>query len=94
MNFWDVHGCWFIFFLLLCPRLTMLLMGVCFMSWAYPVWFWIGWLLTPRLVIAIIATSFYWENNPILVILSWLLAFGGVVETKRETKYVTRKVRR
>ena len=31
MNFWDIHGCCFIIFMFLFPRLTMLIMGICFM---------------------------------------------------------------
>ena len=93
MNFWDMHSGWYIFFLLLCPRLTMLVMSVCFAPYAYPILFWLGWLFTPRLVIAILATTFYFNTNPILCILAWMLAFGSIKETQKETEYVSRKVK-
>lgn len=75
MNFWDVHGCWFIFFMFIFPRLTMFFMGICTMGFSYPILFWVGWGLTPRLVVAILATSFYWESNPILCIFAWIYCF-------------------
>ena len=75
MDFWSVHGVWFIVFMFLFPRLTMLFMGICFMPFAHPVLFFFGWLLTPRLVIAILATSVYWDTNPVLCVLAWMNAF-------------------
>lgn len=78
MDFFAVHEHWFVFLacLALFPRLTMLLTGVCFMGWSYPVWFWIGWLLTPRFVAAILGTWFYFHTNPVLCIFAWLIALG------------------
>ncbi len=85
MNFWDVHGLFFLFFLLFFPRLTMFFMGICFMSFAHPILFWLGWLLTPRLVCAILGTCFYWNTNPVLCVFAWMFALGG---TGAETKAV------
>ena len=93
MNFFDVHSGWYIFFLLLFPRISMLAMGVCVAPWAYPVLFWLGWIFAPRFVVAILATTFYWNANPILCILAWGLAFGSIKETEKETKYVAKKVK-
>lgn len=88
MDFWAIHTCFFIFFLLLCPRLTMLIMGICFFPFAHPILFWLGWLATPRLVIAILATSNYWDTNPVLCIFAWMLALGGIAESKKEVEVV------
>jgi hypothetical protein len=80
MNFWDVHGIFFIFFLALFPRLTMLITGICF-AWS-GAWFWIGWFLAPRLTIAILATTVYWPTNPVLCVFTWLWALGGETAEK------------
>jgi len=87
MNFWDLHGCWFLFFMLLFPRSTMLFTGICFFPWAHIIWFWIGWVLAPRFVAAILATTFYWQTNPVLCVLVWICALsaggGGVKAVRR-----------
>ena len=89
MNFWDVHGGWFIFFMLLFPRLTMLCTGICTMGLAHPVLFWLGWIFTPRLVVAILATSFYWNTNPVLCVLAWIYAICAGSASTKKTKDVT-----
>ena len=86
MNFWDVHGMWFVFFMFCFPRLTMLCTGI-FMSFMSPLFF-IGWLILPRLTVAILATSIYWDTNPVVCVLSWLWAFSG---ESAEKKSVTSK---
>ena len=73
IDFWDIHGLWFIFFMMIFPRLTILFTGIVTGGF----WWWFGWLLAPRLLVAILATSSYWDTNPILVILSWFWALGG-----------------
>jgi len=83
MDFWNLHGWFFLIFIALFPRITMLVAGICFMSWAYPVWFWIGWVITPRLVVAILATSIYWNTNPVLCVIAWLLCVGGESAEKK-----------
>lgn len=75
MDFWAVHGLWFVFFLCFFPRLTMLAMGI-FMAFLSPL-FVIGWLLLPRLTVAILATSCYWDTNPVLCVITWIWAFLG-----------------
>ena len=72
VNFWDVHGFWFIFFITLFPRLTLLLSSVLFGG----LWWWLGWLVAPRLLISILATTAYWNTNTVFVVLSWALAFN------------------
>lgn len=92
MNFWDVHGCWFIFFMFLFPRLTMLFMGICFFPFAHPVLFWFGWVLTPRLVVAILATSIYWDTNPVLCVFAWIYALiVGGTSSKETSDYAWKK---
>jgi len=75
INFWDAHGWFFILFLALFPRLTMLFTGICF-AVGGPL-FWIGWILAPRLTVAILATCTYWDTNPVLCVFTWLWAIGG-----------------
>ena len=74
MDFWQVHGFWFLFFIVLFPRLTMLFAVAVPFGWLA----WLGWLITPRLLIAILATIYYWDTNPVLCIFAWLnMVFGG-----------------
>ena len=84
MNFWAVHGIWFIVFMAFFPRLTMLATGI-FLGWMSPLFF-IGWLLLPRFTVAILATTVYWHTNPILCTFAWLWALGGEREEKRRVK--------
>lgn len=87
VDFWQVHGIFFLIFITLFPRLTML--------FAVPGPFgcltWIGWVFLPRLVVAILATTYYWHTNPVLCVIAWLVAFGG---TGGEGKAVTQVVAR
>lgn len=74
MDFWQVHGFWFLFFIILFPRLTMLFAVMVPFGWLA----WLGWLFTPRLLIAILATTYYWDTNPVLCVFAWLnMVFGG-----------------
>ncbi len=72
-DFWQVHGIFFLLFITLFPRLTMLL----------AVWTpfgplsWLGWLFVPHLTVAILATQYYWDTNPILCVIAWFVAFAG-----------------
>ncbi|MEK7120652.1 MAG: hypothetical protein AAB840_01010 [Patescibacteria group bacterium] len=54
-DFWQVHGIWFLIFMALFPRTTMLL------ATAHPIGClsWLGWLVAPRILAAIIATHYY-----------------------------------
>ncbi len=72
-NYWDRHGFWFLIFITLFPRLTLLFSNV--VSGGF-LW-WLGWLFMPRFLVAILATISYWNNNPFLVVFSWLIAIGG-----------------
>ena len=72
-SFWDIHGVWFILFMCIFPRLTLLFSSVVTggMLW------WLGWILAPRLLVAILATNSYWETNTLLVVCTWFWAIGG-----------------
>lgn len=72
-NYWDHHGVFFLFFITLFPRLTLLFSSVPFGGFFW----WLGFFFAPRLLVAMLATLAYWENNPLLVIFSWLVAFSG-----------------
>jgi hypothetical protein len=72
-NYWDRHGVFFLFFITLFPRLTLLLSSVPFGG----VFWWLGLIFAPRLTVAILATLAYWEMNPMLVIISWVVALSG-----------------
>ena len=73
MDFWQVHGFWFLFFIVLFPRLTMLFAVMVPFGWLA----WLGWFFTPRLLVAILATTCYWDTNPVLCVFAWLNMLGG-----------------
>ena len=81
MEFWQVHGIFFILFIMLFPRLTMLLTGIC-SAWSGP-WFWIGWIFAPRITVAILATIVYWGTNPVLCVFTWVWALSGESAEKK-----------
>lgn len=70
VNFWDVHGIFFIFFMFFFPRLTLIFSSVAFGG----IFWWLGWLFVPRLLVAILATIHYADTNIVLVVLSWIWA--------------------
>jgi len=72
-DYWEVHGVFFLIFISIFPRLTLLFSSVAFGG----VFWWLGFFFAPRLLVAILATVSYWNTNKILVIISWLLAIGG-----------------
>lgn len=72
-NFWGNHGLFFLIFIALFPRLTLLLSSVA----SGGLLWWLGWLFTPRFLVAVLATIAYWQHNPILVMISWFVALLG-----------------
>lgn len=91
VDFWQVHGIFFLIFITLFPRLTMLFaVHVAFGPLA-----WLGWLFAPHLTVAILATQYYWNTNPILCIIAWFVAFAGtggeakMVKTGYDRRYRT-----
>ena len=72
-NYWDEHGVFFLIFITMFPRLTLLFSSVPFGG----ILWWLGWIFCPRILVAVLATLGYWHENPILVVASWLVAVGG-----------------
>jgi hypothetical protein len=90
LNFWDVHGFWFILFMFFFPRLTLLFSSVV----TGGILWWLGWIFAPRLLVAILATHSYWETNTVLVVLTWLWALGGESAEKEGGRRATRRAMR
>ena len=87
MDFWQVHGIFFLIFITLFPRLTMLFAVT--VPFGFLAWF--GWLFFPHLTVAILATQYYWQTNPILCVIAWFVALAG---TGGEAKVVSYKTQR
>ncbi|MEZ4742664.1 MAG: hypothetical protein R3B45_09485 [Bdellovibrionota bacterium] len=85
-NFWDYHGLFFLIFITMFPRLTLLFSSVPFGG----VFWWIGWFFAPRLLVAILATINYWHSNKVLVVISWLVCIGGESSEKTIIRQKTR----
>jgi hypothetical protein len=88
VNFWDVHGLFFLLGLTFFPRLTVIF----FSHVAGGPLFWVFFLIFPRIVIPILAAYHYWHTNPVLVVLSFLVCLGG--ETGEKTVVQKKVVRR
>lgn len=73
VDYWNIHGVFFLIFISLFPRLTLLFSSVAFGGFFW----WLGFFFAPRLLVAILATVAYWNTNKILVIAAWLIAIGG-----------------
>jgi len=82
INFWSVHGGWFIFFMLFFPRLTLLFATI----WGGWLW-WLGLIFLPRFTVAMLATLTYWHTNPTLIIFTWIWAFILELGEKRICVY-------
>lgn len=84
INYWENHGVFFLFFIALFPRLTLLLSSVV----SGGLLWWIAWFVTPRFLVAYLATVAYWQTNPLLVVIAWLVALGG--ESSEKTVFINR----
>lgn len=78
VNFWDKRGIFFLIFITIFPRLTLLFSSVATGGF---VW-WLAFIFCPRILVASLATVAYFHTNPILVIISWMVALGGEVFEK------------
>jgi len=78
VNFWDRHNFFFLIFISIFPRLTLLFSSVA----TGGVLWWLGFIFCPRILVAALATVAYFHTNPLLVIISWLIAIGGEVFEK------------
>ncbi len=83
-KFWNNHGVFFLIFITLFPRLTLLFSSIPFGGFFW----WLGFIFAPRFLVSILATITYWNENPILVLISWLVAIGG---ESGEKYYVTKR---
>lgn len=72
-SFWDHHNVFFLIFITIFPRLTLLFSSVA----SGGLFWWLGFIFAPRLLVAILATIAYWEVNPVLVLFSWIIALSG-----------------
>lgn len=84
-NFWDHHGLFFLLFITVFPRLTLIFSNVA----TGGILWWLGFIFAPRLLVALLATLTYWQTNPILVIASWVVALSG---ESGEKKFVSKRV--
>lgn len=78
INYWDHRGVFFLFFIALFPRLTLLFSSVATGGFLW----WLGFIFTPRILVAALATVAYFHTNPVLVVMSWMIAIGGEVFEK------------
>lgn len=78
INYWDRHGVFFLIFITLFPRLTLLFSSVAFGGFFW----WVGFFFLPRVLVASLATVAYFQTNPFLVTMSWVVALGGEVFEK------------
>lgn len=79
------HGVWFLIFIALFPRLTMLFTGIC-SAIGGPL-FWLGWVFFPHIMVAFIATSMYWNTDPFICVISWFIAISGTFSERTVIKY-------
>ncbi|MBK24825.1 MAG: hypothetical protein CME70_12575 [Halobacteriovorax sp.] len=87
--FWQNHGVFFLIFITLFPRLTLLFSNVAFGG----LFWWLGFFFAPRILVATLATLSYWENNPVLVVIAWLVAISGETGEKSLLNTQVRVVR-
>ena len=78
INYWNERGVFFLLFITLFPRLTLLFSSVASGGFFW----WLAWLFAPRFLVALLATISYWNTNPILVTISWFIALGGEASEK------------
>lgn len=73
VDFFDKHGIFFLIFITIFPRLTLLFSSVV----SGGLFWWLGFFFCPRILVASLATVSYFHTNPLLVVISWLVALGG-----------------
>lgn len=83
-NYWDHRGIFFLIFITIFPRLTLLFSSVPFGGFLW----WLGFFFAPRILVATLATYHFWQQNPLLVMISWFVALSG--ETGEKT-VITKK---
>lgn len=78
IDYFSKRGVFFLIFVTIFPRLTLLLSSV---VTGGLVW-WLGFIFCPRLLVAILATVAYFQTNPVLVVISWMVALSGEIFEK------------
>lgn len=73
IDFFQKHGFFFLIFITLFPRLTLLFSSVATGGFLW----WMGFIFCPRILVASLATVAYFHTNPVLVVISWIVALGG-----------------
>lgn len=73
IDFFQKHGVFFLIFITLFPRLTLLFSSVATGGFLW----WLGFIFCPRILVASLATVAYFHTNPVLVVISWIVALGG-----------------
>lgn len=73
IDFYQKHGIFFLLFITLFPRMTLLFSSVL----SGGVFWWLGFIFCPRILVASLATVSYFHTNPVLVVISWIVALGG-----------------
>ena len=94
IDFFQKHGLFFLIFITLFPRLTLLFSSVATGGFLW----WLGFVFCPRILVAGLATVSYFHTNPVLVTISWLVALGGETMEKfglgsSRNRFVFRTVR-
>jgi hypothetical protein len=94
IDFFQKHGVFFLIFITLFPRLTLLFSSVATGGFLW----WLGFVFCPRILVAGLATVSYFHTNPVLVTISWLVALGGETMEKlgigsSRNRFVFRTVR-
>jgi len=82
MDFWQVHGVFFLIGMVFIPRMTMLF----WIPVPFGVFSWLGWIFLPRLLAAFLAFKYYGDTNPILVACSIWLALGEIISRVKGRK--------
>ena len=85
-DYWEKHGYFFLIFISLFPRLTLLFSSIVFGG----VLWWLSFFFAPRFLVAYLASVAYWESNPILVLIAWSICLSG---ESGEKYIVAKKVR-
>lgn len=93
IDFFKNHGIFFLIFITIFPRLTLLFSSVA----TGGILWWLGFVFCPRILVASLATVAYFHTNPILVTISWIVALGGETMEKAglsgQKRFVFRTVR-
>ena len=77
-DFFANRGWFFLLFITLFPRLTLLFSSVA----SGGVLWWLSFIFYPRVLVASLATVAYFKTNPVLVVISWMVALSGEVFEK------------